>query len=114
MFAALLPMLAGSLAMRAGLPAISGRFSASKVLSSMKMGVGYTSSSYLMYGFLNEKWDPLSVQPKWDMRGGALKSELPFKKRRKKMAFGYRRRFYRRSRYGRRRPYYRRSYSRWY
>ena len=111
MLPALIPAIAGSIGMRVGLPAVAGRFSSSKILSSMKMGFGYTSSSYLMYGFLNEKWDPLSVQPKWDMRGGALKSKLPFRKRRKKMAFGYRRRFYRRpySRF-RRRSYYRRRY----
>lgn len=109
MFGAILPALLGSAAMRAGLPAIAGRFSTSKVISSMKMGFGYTTASYLQYGFLNETWDPLGVQPKWDNRGGPLKSKLPFRKR-KKMAY-YRR--YRRYRPYRRRRYFRR-YRRYY
>ena len=75
------------------------------------MGIGYTTGAYASYGLWNEQWDPLGVQPKWDHRGGALKSKLPFRKRRRKMAFGYRR--YRRYRPYRRRRYYR-SYRRYY
>lgn len=106
MVAPLLGMLVSSAAMRTA-------FGGSGTLaSSLKMGIGYTTGAYASYGLWNEQFDPLGVQPKWDHRGGALKSKFPFRKRRRKMAFGYRRRFYRRSysRYRRRRPYYRRRY----
>ena len=105
MVAPLLGMLVSSAAIRTA-------FGGSGTLaSSLKMGLGYTTGSYVGYGTWNNDWlDPLNVGSRWDMRGGPLKSKLPFRKS-KKMAFGYRR--YRRYRPYRRRRYYR-SYRRYY
>jgi hypothetical protein len=104
-----LAALGGGALMRAAF----GAKGSGQLFGGIKMGAGYTTGSYALYGFWNEFLDPFGIHStsKFTQRGSSNISlgltkykKMPFYRRR--MYGGYRRRYRRYSRFRRYRRYY--------
>jgi hypothetical protein len=104
-----LAALGGGALMRAAF----GTRGAGQLFGGIKMGAGYTTGSYALYGFWNEFLDPFGIHStsKFTQRGSSNISlgltkykKMPFYRRR--MYGGYRRRYRRYRRFRRYRRYY--------